>query len=465
MNNKITFPELTKLLAQTSGYSEEICDAFLRELFTIVSDTITEGDSVKIKGIGTFKSTRVEERKSINVNTGAEMVIPGHRKVNFTPDKSLAEAINAPFAMFEPVEVQSGITDEMLSAEDDYVMAEDEQETSTVSTIETLVQTTNNAETRHIDNALADNCTKAEEAVSIDMQPTTKAQEQTNVEEVMTGTCSDNDKLCTCMSVPENEDEPSPTLIKESIETQDSKRPLYDPRVDTNTDHTAACGIYKQKQHSNRKSFYRGIILGLLGAIVLIAALLAGWRMLAPESFCRVTGTSLANPGTYTAQNNLQIESAEIIAPNTEHYNKYKNDTTPASETKNAADDSKVEELADKPSSTEDEVPTKPSDITTSDKVKESSKTDKKNVEKKRYDTITKKRFLTTMAKEYYGDYNLWPFIYDENKAILGHPDRIKPGTRVVIPPASKYGIDASNAACVAKAKRRGQQIYSKYRR
>ena len=378
MNNKITFPELTKLLAQTSGYSEEICDAFLRELFTIVSDTITEGDSVKIKGIGTFKSTRVEERKSINVNTGAEMVIPGHRKVNFTPDKSLAEAINAPFAMFEPVEVQSGITDEMLSAEDDYVMAEDEQETSTVSTIETLVQTTNNAETRHIDNALADNCTKAEEAVSIDMQPTTKAQEQTNVEEVMTGTCSDNDKLCTCMSVPENEDEPSPTLIKESIETQDSKRPLYDPRVDTNTDHTAACGIYKQKQHSNRKSFYRGIILGLLGAIVLIAALLAGWRMLAPESFCRVTGTSLANPGTYTAQNNLQIESAEIIAPNTEHYNKYKNDTTPASETKNAADDSKVEELADKPSSTEDEVPTKPSDITTSDKVKESSKTDKK---------------------------------------------------------------------------------------
>ena len=286
MNNKITFPELTKLLAQTSGYSEEICDAFLRELFTIVSDSITEGDSVKIKGIGTFKSTRVEERKSINVNTGAEMVIPGHRKVNFTPDKSLAEAINAPFAMFEPVEVQSGITDEMLSAEDDYVMAEDEQETSTVSTIETLVQTTNNAETRHIDNALADNCTKAEEAVSIDMQPTTEAQEQTNVEEVMTGTCSDNDKLCTCMSVPENEDEPSPTLIKESIETQDSKRPLYDPRVDTNTDHTAACGIYKQKQHSNRKSFYRGIILGLLGAIVLIAALLAGWRMLAPESFC-----------------------------------------------------------------------------------------------------------------------------------------------------------------------------------
>ena len=59
MNNKITFPELTKLLAQTSGYSEEICDAFLRELFTIVSDTITEGDSVKIKGIGTFKSTQI----------------------------------------------------------------------------------------------------------------------------------------------------------------------------------------------------------------------------------------------------------------------------------------------------------------------------------------------------------------------------------------------------------------------
>ncbi len=38
------------------------------------------------------------------------------------------------------------------------------------------------------------------------------------------------------------------------------------------------------------------------------------------------------------------------------------------------------------------------------------------------------------MAKEHYGNYNLWPYIYEENKAILGHPDRIRPGTKVIVP-------------------------------
>lgn len=52
------------------------------------------------------------------------------------------------------------------------------------------------------------------------------------------------------------------------------------------------------------------------------------------------------------------------------------------------------------------------------------------------YDTITKTRYLTTMAKDHYGNYNLWPYIYEENKKILGHPDRIKPGTRIVVPPS-----------------------------
>lgn len=79
------------------------------------------------------------------------------------------------------------------------------------------------------------------------------------------------------------------------------------------------------------------------------------------------------------------------------------------------------------------------------------------------YDTITKTRYLTTMAKEHYGDFNLWPYIYEENKAILGHPDRIRPGTRVVIPPLSKFGVTGSSAD-VAKAKKLGLEIYARYK-
>ena len=94
----------------------------------------------------------------------------------------------------------------------------------------------------------------------------------------------------------------------------------------------------------------------------------------------------------------------------------------------------------------EDVAPTKPSDS-----------------EKVVMDTITKTRYLTTMAKDHYGNYHLWPYIYEANKKILGHPDRIKPGTAVVIPPLSRYGVDPSNPEDIAKAKRKGSEIYARY--
>ena len=78
------------------------------------------------------------------------------------------------------------------------------------------------------------------------------------------------------------------------------------------------------------------------------------------------------------------------------------------------------------------------------------------------YDTITKTRYLTTMAKEHYGSYHLWPYIYEANKS-LGHPDKIRPGTKVVIPPLSRYGVNPKNPDDIAKAKRKGAAIYARY--
>jgi hypothetical protein len=68
-------------------------------------------------------------------------------------------------------------------------------------------------------------------------------------------------------------------------------------------------------------------------------------------------------------------------------------------------------------------------------------------------DTVKARRYLTTMARKYYGDHCFWVYIYEENADRISNPDRIAPGTVVVIPPASKYGIDASNAESVRRAK------------
>ncbi|MDE6811873.1 MAG: HU family DNA-binding protein [Muribaculaceae bacterium] len=79
------------------------------------------------------------------------------------------------------------------------------------------------------------------------------------------------------------------------------------------------------------------------------------------------------------------------------------------------------------------------------------------------YDVVTDTRYLSTIAKEHYGNFNLWPYIYKENEKILGHPNRIRPGTRIIVPPLSKYGVDPKNKSHIEKAKQLGAQIYQSY--
>ncbi len=78
-------------------------------------------------------------------------------------------------------------------------------------------------------------------------------------------------------------------------------------------------------------------------------------------------------------------------------------------------------------------------------------------------DTISTNRFLTTMARKHYGEMYFWVYIYEENKNILKNPNHIKPGTVVIIPPASKYGFDKNDIESVEKAKSKAMEIYSRY--
>lgn len=80
-------------------------------------------------------------------------------------------------------------------------------------------------------------------------------------------------------------------------------------------------------------------------------------------------------------------------------------------------------------------------------------------------DTIGKNRFLTTMARQYYGEMSFWVYIYEENKDILGNPNRIKPGTSVIIPDPQKYGIDKNDSLSVERAKLKAIEIYAPYQK
>ena len=118
MNNKVTFPELVEQVAQYANTSKRMSELFLKELFATISQSLIDGESLKGKVIGTFKLTEVSPRKSVDVNTGEEIEIPGHKKLSFAPDKDMAEAINQPFMHFETEILDDDVTDDQLAAID-----------------------------------------------------------------------------------------------------------------------------------------------------------------------------------------------------------------------------------------------------------------------------------------------------------------------------------------------------------
>ena len=91
MSEKTNLQELIDKVALSTGADKRRCDGFVRALFEAIASALEVDGVAKIKGLGTFKLLTVEERKSVNVQTGEEVVIPVHTKVSFLPDKALKE--------------------------------------------------------------------------------------------------------------------------------------------------------------------------------------------------------------------------------------------------------------------------------------------------------------------------------------------------------------------------------------
>lgn len=98
MNTKIPLRKFAETLAAKCGISVAEAEGFIKLTFSISAEELRTGSAVRIKGLGAFSLSRNEDDP-----------------VNFEPDKNFAAAINSPFAIFSPVELADGVTDEMLS--------------------------------------------------------------------------------------------------------------------------------------------------------------------------------------------------------------------------------------------------------------------------------------------------------------------------------------------------------------
>ncbi len=488
MNNKITFPRLATLLADESGRSKRFSEDFLREFFSLISEKLTEGDSVKIKGFGTFRLSRVEPRKSVDVTTGQPMEISSHTKVTFTPAKELAEAVNAPFEAFSAIEISDDIDiDQIFSNDEMKVFQEEENITNDLETeytrldsdrdiIEKSVETEGyeESETNSPDldkeedtiseeilidfNTIKESENKERENVEESATPYEEARMPYNDEEISSTLdfdilTSDEDGLeytdeennYNYVNMPsETVDDSEQTLeintsseeSEEEEDTSGTKAQTQEASQPIHIEESVAPEAFEEEGlivESRKKNWLKTIAVGLGAALFALFATFAVWYLFATHD-----NSSIFKNKTADSHQSADAAQGFVVGKSYSDSKSIDSAKEESQENNESSQDSYTE------TETESDVPTAPSDAVV-------------------YDTIGTARYLTTMAKSHYGNYNLWPYIYEENKAKLGHPDRIRPGTPVVIPKLSKYGVDANNPADIEHAKKLGVEIYARY--
>lgn len=401
MNDKITLPVLVQLLSNLTGDTRKLSEDFIKELFNIISEELSKGNQVKIKNLGVFKTISVDARKSVSVTTGDANEIPAHRKVSFVPAKEVAQLVNEPFEMFESVIL-----------EDDNVSPDTNSEISEIESSENVSKATfeSDASGNRID--ITDD----------------------NVETYSTDSFNSNDASNDIIDSEKcDESDLDVADLKEDEALDDNIN--FDNSSDVDSSYNLDSVNPNKKQHRFLYGFLSGFGSALILFVLFIIALFyVDWCYLQTKlkGYSTENIDNTSHRGTLTS-NDTVSDLGKSSAKELKSENSLKNDPDqliPTKETHNIASDL--------------DVPTKASD-------------------KPVYDTVTTTRYLMTMAKDHYGNYHLWPYIYLENKDILGHPNRIKPGTRVIIPSLSKYGVDPSNPEDIVKAKKMGTEIYSRY--
>ena len=399
MNKKITMSELVDILALKQNSTKREAENFLKELMSLMIETISSGETLRINGLGVFKPVWVEERASVNVQTGEPTVIPGHYKLTFTPAKSVREAINEPFACFcveelpddAPLVSDVNVVDEMGDdANDDEVDAlqiEPVEEKPVVQEPQPIAEPEIAPVVEH-EPEVPVSMPDAVEPLSIENESAEEAQVIEEVTEVAEAV----EEVAEVASV---EDTPTAPAEPEDV-TQDDEQPaeVSQPSVD-------------DAQESLSKAYHRGIWIGVVVSLAVFLLAIAALFFFFPQWVKPLLGVSNTADTTAVVTIPLEVPS-----------------------------DTATLALPDSMAVDTDTLHAEPHQLVAPAVV----------------DTIRRGVFLTNISYKHYGHKAFWVYIYEENSHIIANPDNVPVGTVITIPAAEKYGIDANDTTAISVA-------------
>ena len=383
MNEKITLQDLINLFGEKQGMSKKDAELFVRSLFDLIEEALATEKYVKVKGFGTFKLTEVDSRESVNVNTGERIEIQGHTKVSFTPDTTMKDLINKPFAHFETVVLNDGV-----EFEDTPVEVPDTLD-DTPEVIVPVVETTEVVEIpvpeEIPEEEVAPEIVVTEEPEVIE-EPEA-VEEQETVEEILVPE-----------EVPVQEEatleEPQPTIT----EVAEEEKPVFIEEKTSEEKVVETIVEEKVVEESKEKSINR-ILWGVIVVLVLIILFGAYWMFLRPSDTPEVI------PAT-------PVQEEQVATP------------APVAEEKPQEDTLKTVQFIEL---SEEEL--------RKERVPSFGDTlDYQIVGTQTEHTLQKGETIIRASVRFFGTKKYWPYIVKHNTDVLPDPDNIPAGIRIKIP-------------------------------
>ena len=510
---KISSQEIIDLVASKASVSKRAAEEFLKVMIASVEEGLLAGEVVKIKSFGTFKLQWNEPRKSVNVQTGEEILITGYYKVVFIPDSVLKEQVNEPFAHLEPVELDSipqkkELIDEVddaldplrifteqateiknllseiqaISAKPISITPESQQPADTRQEVESI-QEVQPAETKKEVESIQEVQaaeTKEEDKIIQDVQPFDTKLEDETIQEVQPAVTKPEDEITTKVQPSETtKPEVQPAEIKPETEIIHEIQP---PVTETIPD------VVENVQTPDEKLHYENLLNSIDKK--------PKEPVILQEPLENNIEKEVEIKPIPSDKNESQLISDLPVTPYLENVNRTKRSKAwiwivvvlllvsglgagiyfyfnPTSELNIFTENISITEtfktvsgwFTSKPKPKPTQVAAKvviPKDKNEYDSIPQHQPVDSTQLlfDNPRVfnDFIASERMkagtrLTIISKRYYGSKDFWVYIYEANKERISNPDHIPIGTLIRIPKLNPRLIDLSNPRCVEKAK------------
>ena len=359
-DNKLNNVHLRQAIIDRTDATEREANLFLRVLVEQIIAGLQGGEQIKINGLGTFRLQEMAPRKSVNVNTGEPIIIPGYTKVVFAPEVSMREM----------VEKNKSVTPIVNLNGDSSAAPVDEE---ALSPLEKLGR-----QADEIVGILADLGQDPRMPLAVGEE-----KESHSTEVAASATVAEEEVAVEAVAEPEEVVEKAAEEVSVLAE-EPTESPTEEPVVEPIEEIVAP---KEQKVSKERKERKYHFLRDTLICVVCLLVVLAGGFLFLRGAMANWIDSLVAKREPVATDTVVAIPSTPMVEEVTE--------------------DTAVIENAP-------ELPVYQQFIAT-EEIREGSR-------------------LTWLAYRYYGNKDLWVYIYDANKDHLGNPNEIRVGTPIRIP-------------------------------